>query len=90
MKSIRVAGVGLRQERRHFNSLVEFAGDMPEVGRGDLETFSLGNAVPQFISSLNVLIAESQIAQVAVRSPEQKVGQSEFGIEFDRAFELRD
>ena len=57
MKSIRVAWISLRQPRSHFDALVEFAGDMAEVGRGDLDLFTLGDAVAQFVGPVDVQVA---------------------------------
>src|SRR6266542_6053970 len=63
---------------------------MPEKTRRDFETLSLAHPVAQLIGLLQILVAECQIAQIPVRSPELGVSQSEFTVAFNGPFERRD
>ena len=66
MVSVRILRVGLRDERSSFNALVEFAGNIPEVGRSDFESLALANAITQLIGSVQILIAEGELAKITV------------------------
>ena len=58
--------IGLRQQFSNFNTLVEFAGNVSEIGRRDFESFAFAHTVAQLIGLLQILVAERQIAQIAV------------------------
>ena len=45
MIAVRVLRIRLCQQRTRLNALVEFTGDVPEIGRGDFESFSLADPV---------------------------------------------
>src|SRR5205814_5202629 len=77
-------------ERSHGNALVEFPGNMPEVGRSDFQPFSLAHAITEFIRSLEIFVAQREIAKITVRSPELEMSQREFAVQFHGPFEGRD
>ena len=82
--------VGLGEQRTRFNALVEFTRDVSKKGRGDTESLALADAVAQLVGAFQILIAERQIAQIAVGSPKLFVGQREFAVPLDGPFERWD
>ena len=60
-----VLWVGLGQQRSRLNSFVEFASNMPEIGRSDFESLSFTHAVAQLVGSLQILVAECEITSTA-------------------------
>src|SRR6266850_6197166 len=90
MVYVRILWVGPGHQRGHLNALLEFTGNMPEIGRSDFEPFSFADALPEFIGPLQILVAKSEIAKITVRGTELQMCQCEFAVQFDGPFEGRD
>src|SRR6185436_8035930 len=84
-----VLRVGLREQQSRFDSLVDFAGYVSEKSRGDRDPLSLAHPVTQLVSPRQILVAECEIAKIAVRSSELLVGQGEFTVPLDGPLERR-
>ena len=59
------------------------------IGPGNEEPFALRDAAAALVRLRNVLIPETQFAEVAVRKPQDGVREREVRIEIDRVLEVR-
>src|SRR5256885_1254929 len=84
---VRVLWIGASHQGSHPDALVEFARDVPEVSCGNFEPLALAYTVTKFVSSLQILVAQREVAKITVRRSQLEMGQRKLPVQFDGAFE---